>query len=243
VHDSRYGTSPWVGPLSALSFNHGYDGHGFQSSPASYAAGQLRKALDTDGIAPGHAATPGAAPAGSVVMASVQSAPMKALVRLTNKDSDNYFAETLLKDLGHEVYGQGSTAAGARAAVAYAARLGARVRMIDGSGLDHGDRASPRDVVKLLLAERRQPEFPAFYASLPIAGVDGTLDDRMRRGPARRSCRAKTGSLIGVSTLSGYCTSRSGHSLTFSFLMNGISVSYARRLQDRMAAALASYAG
>jgi D-alanyl-D-alanine carboxypeptidase/D-alanyl-D-alanine-endopeptidase (penicillin-binding protein 4) len=115
--------------------------------------------------------------------------------------------------------------------------------MIDGSGLDRGDRASPQDVVKLLLSERKRPEFPALLASLPIAGVDGTIRDRMRTGPAKRNCRAKTGSLIGVSALSGFCTTRSGRTVAFSFLMNGISVSYARRLQDRMAQALAGWTG
>jgi D-alanyl-D-alanine carboxypeptidase/D-alanyl-D-alanine-endopeptidase (penicillin-binding protein 4) len=240
VHDSRYGVSPWVGPLSALSFNHAYTSRGFQSNPASYAAGYLRKALDADGITPGHAAAPEPAPAGAVVLAGVESAPLAQLVRLTNKDSDNFFAETLLKDLGRAVYGTGSTTAGVRAAVAHAAAAGAHVQMIDGSGLDHGDRASTRDVVKLLLAERTRPDFPAFYASLPVAGLDGTLDDRMRHGPARRNCRAKTGSLIGVSALSGYCTTRAGHVVAFSFLMNGLSVTYARRLQDRMATAIAA---
>jgi D-alanyl-D-alanine carboxypeptidase/D-alanyl-D-alanine-endopeptidase (penicillin-binding protein 4) len=61
----------------------------------------------------------------------------------------------------------------------------------------------------------------------------------MRRGPAHRNCRAKTGSLIGVSALSGYCTTSSGRELAFSFLMNGVSVSYARRIQDRMTEAIA----
>jgi D-alanyl-D-alanine carboxypeptidase/D-alanyl-D-alanine-endopeptidase (penicillin-binding protein 4) len=243
VHDSRYGVSPWVGPLSALSFNHAYDSHGFQSNPPTYAAGRLRKALDREDIAPGHAAASGKTPDGAVVMATVQSAPVGTLIRLTNKDSDNFFAETLLKDLGREAYGTGSTAAGVRAAMAHAAQAGARVQMIDGSGLDHGDRASPRDVVRLLAYERTLPGFQFLFDSLPVAGVDGTLDDRMNRGPAHRNCRAKTGSLIGVSTLSGYCTSRSGHTLTFSFLMNGISTSYARRLQDRMAQALAGWRG
>jgi D-alanyl-D-alanine carboxypeptidase/D-alanyl-D-alanine-endopeptidase (penicillin-binding protein 4) len=115
--------------------------------------------------------------------------------------------------------------------------------VIDGSGLDHGDRASPRDVVKLLVSERKTEEFPAWYASLPIAGVDGTIYDRMRTGPAKRNCRAKTGSLIGVSALSGFRTTRSGRTVAFSFLMNGISTSYARRLQDRMAQAIAGWTG
>jgi D-alanyl-D-alanine carboxypeptidase/D-alanyl-D-alanine-endopeptidase (penicillin-binding protein 4) len=238
VHDSRYGVSPWVGPLSALSFNHAYDSHGFQSKPASYAADRLRAALEARGISPGHAAAGSPAPDDALVVARVESLPMASLVRLTNKDSDNFFAETLLKIVGKAALDDGSTAAGARAVAAYARRSGATVRLLDGSGLDHADRASPRDVVRLLNFVRKNEYFPAMDSSLPVAGVDGTLDDRMRRGPARRNCRAKTGSLIGVSALSGWCTARSGHPIVFSFLMNGISVSYARRLQDRMVAAL-----
>jgi serine-type D-Ala-D-Ala carboxypeptidase/endopeptidase (penicillin-binding protein 4) len=243
VHDSGYRVSPWVGPLSALTFNHAYGTRGFQSSPAGYAATWLRKTLKADGITPGHAAANSSAPADSVVLAKVESPPMSTLVRITNKDSDNFFAETLLKDIGREAGGVGSTSAGVRAVRSFAAGAGAQLQLIDGSGLDHGDRASPQDVVKLLLRERESPEFPALFASLPIAGVDGTIHDRMRSRPARRNCRAKTGSLIGVSALSGFCTTRSGRSVAFSFLMNGISVSYARRLQDRMAQAIAGWSG
>lgn len=241
VHDSGYGTSPWVGPLSALSFNHAYDGTRFQSNPASYARDTFRKALKADDITPGHAAANGPAPAGAQVLASVPSAPMSTLVKLMNKESDNYFAEELAKDIGRDAYGLGTTANGVKAVMAYARSLGVRARLIDGSGLDHGDRASARDVVRLLLAERARPEFPALYASLPIAGVDGTIYDRMRHGPAHRRCRAKTGSLTGVSALSGFCTTRSGKTIAFSFLMNGISTTYARRLQDRMAQSIAAY--
>jgi D-alanyl-D-alanine carboxypeptidase/D-alanyl-D-alanine-endopeptidase (penicillin-binding protein 4) len=241
VHDSGYRTSPWVGPLSALAFNHGYDTRGFQAYPAKTAATWLRKALDSEGITPGHTASPSPTPAGAVVLAKVDSLPMAALVRITNKESDNFFAETLLKQLGTGEGRSGTTADGVRAVRAYAARAGAAVQLVDGSGLDHGNRASPQDVVRLLSAVRNAPQYPALYDSLPVAGIDGTLDDRMRRGPARRNCRAKTGSLIGVSSLSGWCTTTSGRELTFSMLMNGISVSHARRLQDRMAAALVAY--
>ena len=239
VHDSGYYTSPWVGPLSALVLNHGYDGHRFQSNPATFAAGVLRKTLKADGIAPGHAAASAPAPATARVIASVKSPPMSELVRLTNKDSDNFFAETLLKDIGRDASGSGTTTAGVAAVRSFAASVGARVSLIDGSGLDHGDRAAPRDVMRLLMAERSEPEYAAFYDSLPIAGVDGTIHDRMRKGPARQRCHAKTGSLVGVSALSGYCTTVSGDDVAVSFLMNGISTTYARRLQDRMAQAIA----
>jgi D-alanyl-D-alanine carboxypeptidase/D-alanyl-D-alanine-endopeptidase (penicillin-binding protein 4) len=239
VRDSGYGTSPWVGPLSALTLNHGYDSGHFQSNPATFAAAEFRRTLKADGIAPGHAAARSAAPSDAVVLASVESPPMSVLVRLTNKDSDNFFAETLVKDIGRDASGAGTTAAGVRAVRTFASSVGARVSLVDGSGLDRGDRAAPRDVVKLLLAERSRAEYDAFFASLPIAGVDGTIDDRMRSGPAKRNCRAKTGSLIGVSALSGYCTTVSGHEVAFSFLMNGISTYAARRIQDRMAQAIA----
>jgi D-alanyl-D-alanine carboxypeptidase/D-alanyl-D-alanine-endopeptidase (penicillin-binding protein 4) len=239
VHDSGYGTSPWVGPLSALTLNHGYDGRRFQSNPATYAAGVLRKTLKADGISPGHAAAREQAPSDAKVIASVESPPMSVLVRLTNKDSDNFFAETLLKDIGRDASSVGTTSAGVRAVRTFASSVGASVSLIDGSGLDHWDRAAPRDVVRLLMAERTRPEYWALYDSLPVAGVDGTIDDRMRSGPAKRRCRAKTGSLIGVSALSGYCTTVTGRQVAFSFLMNGISTSYARRVHDRMAQAIA----
>ena len=239
VRDSRYGTSPWVGPLSALTLNHGYDGSRFQSNPATFAAGVLRKTLKADGISPGHIATREAAPSDAQVIASVASPPMSQLVQLTNKDSDNFFAETLTKDIGREASGVGTTTAGVKAVRSFAASLGSSVTLYDGSGLDHGNRAAPADVVRLLMAERSRAEYPAFYASLPIAGVDGTIHDRMRSGPAKRRCHAKTGSLIGVSALSGYCTTRSGREVAFSFLMNGVSTYYARRIQDRMTQAIA----
>jgi D-alanyl-D-alanine carboxypeptidase/D-alanyl-D-alanine-endopeptidase (penicillin-binding protein 4) len=239
VHDSGYGTSPWVGPLSALTLNHGYDGGRFQTNPANFAAGVLRKTLKADGISPGHAAAREQAPPDAQVIASVKSPPMATLVRLTNKDSDNFFAETLLKDIGRNASGVGTTSAGVKAVRSFASSVRAQVSLIDGSGLDHLDRAAPRDVVRLLVAERSRPEFQALYNSLPVAGVDGTLDDRMRSGPAKRDCHAKTGSLIGASALSGYCTTASGREVAFSFLMNGLTTTYARRIQDRMTQALA----
>ena len=85
----------------------------------------------------------------------------------------------------------------------------------------------------------RRDEYDAFRDSLPVAGRDGTLYDRMRRGPARGRCRAKTGTLSDVSALSGYCESRSGDTYAFSILMNGVYPTSARRLQDRMVQAIA----
>jgi D-alanyl-D-alanine carboxypeptidase len=94
--------------------------------------------------------------------------------------------------------------------------------------------------VALLTAMQAREEFEAFLASLAVAGRDGTLSDRMRRGPAHNHCRGKTGTLSNVSALSGYCTARSGDVYAFSILMNGVYPTGARQLQDRMTQAIAA---
>ncbi len=240
--ESGYGTSIWVGPLSALAYNRGLgdeSGSSFQTNPPQFAAARLDRALERRGISVRRRPAVGPTPAGADVLASVDSPPMSQLVRITNKPSDNFAAEMLLKGLGRQATGVGTTGAGARFAARFATELGARARLRDGSGLSRGNRASPYRVVRLLEAMAGRDEFDAWYASLPIAGRDGTLGTRMRGGPARGRCRAKTGTLSNVSALSGYCTARSGDLYAFSVLMNGVYPGGARGLQDRMAQALA----
>ena len=244
--DSGFRTSIWVGPLSALAYNRGLAserGRSFQTDPPRFAAARLDAALEARGIPVGPAATAGKAPAGTRTLATVESPPMSRLASITNKPSDNFFAEMLLKSLGLASAGRGTTRRGARAAAAFARGLGASARLADGSGLSRANRASPYSLTRLLLAMRDRPEAQAFEGSLSVAGRDGTLAPRMRRGPARGRCRAKTGTLIGVSTLSGYCQARSGDVYAFSILMNGVNTGGARRLQDRMAHAIAAVAG
>jgi D-alanyl-D-alanine carboxypeptidase/D-alanyl-D-alanine-endopeptidase (penicillin-binding protein 4) len=234
------------GPLSALSFNRGLaseNGGSIQRNPPLFAAQQLTKELEKQGINVTRSASTGAAPGDAKVLASVESPPLSRLVRLTLKPSDNWFAEMLLKDLAVAGGNKGTTTAGSQAAAAFAKRLGTGVSMNDGSGLSRADSASPRQVVKLLDKMRGRPEFDALFAALPIAGKDGTLDNRMRRGAARGRCRAKTGTLSNVSTLSGYCNARNGDVIEFSLLMNRTGVLGAHRVQDRMATAMAALTG
>jgi serine-type D-Ala-D-Ala carboxypeptidase/endopeptidase (penicillin-binding protein 4) len=244
--ESGYATSIWVGPLSALSFNRGLgreSGGSFQTNPPLFAAARLDAALEARGVRVRRKPRAGVVPTGAEVLASVDSPPMATLIRLTNKPSDNYFAEMLLKSLALQARGKGTTRAGARVAAGYARRLGSGARLADGSGLSRADRASPRQVVTLLseLYELDQTEYAEdFFDSLPIAGRDGTLADRMRRGPARSRCHAKTGTLSNVSALSGYCLARSGDVYVFSFLMNYVYPPGARGLQDSMAQAIAA---
>jgi serine-type D-Ala-D-Ala carboxypeptidase/endopeptidase (penicillin-binding protein 4) len=244
--DSGYGTSIWVGPLSALSFNRGLGnerGSSFQANPPAFAALQLDAALERRGVGVRLRPRSGVAPVESEILASVDSPPMERLIELTNKPSDNFFAEMLLKDLALQANGRGTTRGGARLASGYARRLGSRVRMVDGSGLSRGDRASPRQVVNLLTAmsEHDTEELGGEYRdSLSIAGRDGTLATRMRRGRARSHCVGKTGTLSNVSALSGYCELRSSEQVAFSILMNNVYPGGARNIQDAMVQAIAA---
>jgi serine-type D-Ala-D-Ala carboxypeptidase/endopeptidase (penicillin-binding protein 4) len=244
--ESGFGVSSWVGPLSALSFNRGFAderGRSWQLNPPAFAAGRLDATLEARGIPVRLAPRAGVTPAEAKVLASVDSPPMERLVRITNKPSDNFFAEMLLKDLALQAHGLGTTSAGARLAAGYARRVGSGARLFDGSGLSRGNRASPRQVVRLLgeVYERDQEQYgDAFVDSLPIAGQDGTLADRMRRGAARWRCRGKTGTLSNVSALSGFCEARSGEVYAYSILMNFVYPPGARRLQDAMLQALAA---
>lgn len=237
--DSRWGPSDWHAPLSALTFDGGQGARG--RAPALHAAAALDDALEALGVRVRRAPATGVAPPAARRLAGVESLPMERLVRVVNKASSNFFAEMLLKRLAVDAGEQGTTRGGAAVATAFARRLGARPRIADGSGLSRGNRASPSSVVRLLHRMQSRPEFPAFLGSLPIAGRDGTLARRMRRGGARGRCRAKTGTLRGVSALSGYCRARSGSVIVFSFLANGVDTTRMKRVEDRMATAIVRY--
>jgi D-alanyl-D-alanine carboxypeptidase/D-alanyl-D-alanine-endopeptidase (penicillin-binding protein 4) len=119
--------------------------------------------------------------------------------------------------------------------------MGTRVRASDGSGLGRGNRASPKQVGKLLRAMNKADSADAYLDSLAIAGQEGTLAGRMRGTAAQGRCAGKTGTLSGVSTLSGYCRV-GGNQIAFSILMNRVgNLSAAHSAQDRMVAAIARY--
>ncbi len=148
-----------------------------------------------------------------------------------NKESDNFFAEVLLKGLGKDFYGEGSTAAGTQASEAAlrACGLEAGTYVIqDGSGLSYGNRLTAKGIVQLLGAMRRRDDFDVFYDSLAIAGEDGSLEDRMQGTAAAGNAHAKTGTLNIAVCLSGYVESANDHLVAFSMLINGSSVDWMR---------------
>jgi D-alanyl-D-alanine carboxypeptidase/D-alanyl-D-alanine-endopeptidase (penicillin-binding protein 4) len=245
VADSGYATSPYIGPLSGLSFDSGYRGsisEGFASDPATLAAAKLDGALRSGGIKIRTGVARGATPAGAEALASVRSPTMSQLVEATDVYSNNFFAEMLAKLLGAHFGGAGTTQAGTEVVERFARSQGSGIQAVDGSGLTHGNRASPAQVVGLLQAMRGTPVGDEFIQDLALAGHEGTVADRMHGTAAYGRCRTKTGTLTGVSALSGYCFNRDGKKMIFSILMGSVSdLSLAHYEQDKIAALVASY--
>ena len=240
------GWKPWYyvnesAPLSALTVDRGTYRGRISRNPALAAALLFRDALRRAGVAVGGAGL-GDEHGNEVPLAAVDSAPLSEIVKYMDHESDNFTAEIVLKQLGAIENTVGTSAGGA----AYARRLLAAagvplagVRLTDGSGLSLLDRLTVRALAGILRAAWADPEVrPAFVAALPVAGINGTLSDRMRRPPARGNVLAKTGTTFQASALSGYVRRR----YVFSVLQNGNPVSsfWARRAQDRFATALAA---
>ncbi len=228
------------GQLGALVVDHGAtDARG----PAHLAAARLQALLRARGLHFSHPARTGRAPAtADELLASDASPPLSEIVRATNQPSDNFYAELLLKLLGAEEGTGGTTLAGAKVARATLAAIGVRPTIADGSGLSRQDRTTARQLVALLTTMRQGPTATAWLSSLTVAGRNGTLARRMRGTAAAGRCRGKTGTLRGVSALSGYCSTTGGREVVFSFLENGVGAG-AKAVEDRMVAAIARYEG
>ena len=238
--NSGWGYSPWLGgSLSALTVGRGWGDGG----PGISAARAMVKALRARSVRVAGRTKTGRAPEGTRRIARVSSPTVAELVRMTNAPSDNFLAETLLKELGARFGGSGTTAAGASVARSVAAGFGARPKIADGSGLSRANFTSPRDVVSLIAGIRGTSSRDEFEGSLALAGRTGTLASRMRGTAAAGNCRAKTGTLSNVSSLAGICRTASGHAVAFALLMNGVAPYRGRELQDSVAVAIARYDG
>jgi D-alanyl-D-alanine carboxypeptidase/D-alanyl-D-alanine-endopeptidase (penicillin-binding protein 4) len=245
VADSGYATSSYIGPLSGLSFDSGYSSAAartFAGDPAKVAATTLAQALRTDGVGLPATVALEAAPADSKTVAVVRSPSLDRIVNWTDVNSDNFFAETLIKLLGARFGGAGTTAAGAAVVTQFAREHSSGVHAVDGSGLTHTNRASPSQVVSLLQSMRGTSVGDDFIQDLALAGNEGTVAERMRGTAAAGRCRTKTGTLTGVSNLSGYCFNRDGKTMVFSILMGGVrDLGLAHAEQDLIAGSIAGY--
>jgi serine-type D-Ala-D-Ala carboxypeptidase/endopeptidase (penicillin-binding protein 4) len=241
---SGYAWDPFLeGTLSALAFNRGETGSEHDAhAPAAFAARALRNALKADGVAiRGHS---GAAttPPGAVQLAQAQSPTIAQLLGLMLPPSDNFFAETLLKDLGARYGGAGTTAAGAAVVErTISTVLGIHPHVVDGSGLSEADKTSPYQVADLLVDLAPTPIGAVLRERMAVAGRTGTLELRMRNTGAAGHCQGKTGTLTGVSNLVGYCQAADGHTLAFAIFTDGIAIETAHTFQDNMAITVADY--
>jgi D-alanyl-D-alanine carboxypeptidase/D-alanyl-D-alanine-endopeptidase (penicillin-binding protein 4) len=241
---SNYAWDPFLeGTLSALAFNRGETGReNGPHAPAAYAAHELLGALKNAGVSIHGSSGAATTPAGAVQLAQVASPTVQQLLGLMLPPSDNFFAETLVKDLGARYGGAGTTAAGAAVVEkTIASLLGVHPHVVDGSGLSEEDKTSPYQVADLLVELAGTPIGAVLRDSLAVAGRTGTLELRMRDTRAAGNCQGKTGTLTGVSNLVGYCQAADGHTLAFAIFTDGIPTETAHTFQDHMTITVADY--
>jgi D-alanyl-D-alanine carboxypeptidase/D-alanyl-D-alanine-endopeptidase (penicillin-binding protein 4) len=172
---------------------------------------------------------------------------LDSVLTYMNLESDNLSAENVLKTIAAEKGGPpGSAQAGIGWVNNVLSGMGidtTKLAMADGSGVSRYNLATAASITSLLVAMARSPDmFPGWYRSLPVAGTSGTLAQRMKATAAEGNLRAKTGTLRGTSSLSGYVTTADGELLAFSILMQHYPASARqyRLVQDRVGAFLAS---
>jgi len=157
------------------------------------------------------------------VLASHDSPPLAEIVKVVNKVSQNLHTEMLLRLLGARVKGEGTVEMGQAAVDDFLHRLNVDSESWsrqDASGLSRSDLVTPHGMVGLLAGMDRHRYAAAFRDSLPVAGVDGTLEQRLQQPPARGNVLAKTGSIRHVNALGGYVSTRSGDRLAFYAVVN-----------------------
>jgi serine-type D-Ala-D-Ala carboxypeptidase/endopeptidase (penicillin-binding protein 4) len=211
--------------------------------PADYTAHVLKQMLQARGIrvtgiaraqhAPPPPENPPAAPISPaippspasppLVLAERQSPPLIEIVHVLNKVSQNLHAEILLRTVAKEKTGVGSLTAGLQVEQQFLTSIGVPlgdVLVDDGSGLSRENLVTPRAVVTLLSYVQQQPWSAAFVTTLPVAGLDGTLEHRMIDTPAQGHIQAKTGSVERTQAISGFATTLRGEHLIFSLFDN-----------------------
>ncbi len=225
----------WISALSIRSLEP-------STGSRAIACGQfLKKTLEEKGVKVSGQVITGAVPSDFRILATHASPPLADIVKLMNKPSDNWIAEMLFKTLGAEVKGEpGSWQKGREAISEYLGEILGQPsahRFVDGSGLSRYNLVSAELLTQLLVRLYHNFELmPEFTSSLPIAGVDGTLRNRMRGMYAAKTLRAKTGTLSGVSALAGYTRTADGEVFAFGILISHYvgSAVPARGVQDRI---------
>jgi D-alanyl-D-alanine carboxypeptidase/D-alanyl-D-alanine-endopeptidase (penicillin-binding protein 4) len=215
--------------------------------PATFATGALARALGEAGIPVDGSVRLGQTPNDAIPVTSMSSPPLAEIAGVMNRESINHFAELIFRNVARtaDPSGVGSAAMGNAVLKDFLMlRVGSRaddVFAADGSGLSTLDRVTARSEVQLLSYADRAPWSREFHESLPMAGREETLRQRMRGTPAQGNLHAKTGTTNDVIALSGYVWARDGEVLAFSFIYNGKDRWNARETIDAMGATLAGF--
>lgn len=178
-----------------------------------------------------------------------QSPPLSKLLAVMLKESDNAIANALFKTMGSLYFKEPGSWENGKAAIkaifSEKSQLKfSKAKIIDGSGLSRYNYVTPQQVVSLLKKAHQSPSFDGFLSALPISGVDGTLRDRMRQPATLKKVHAKTGTMGGVTALSGYLETRKKQRLIFAIFMNGFveDPKLYKDLEDKICAILAESA-
>lgn len=245
----------------------GFSGRLGVARPALLFVYMLRSALAQKGVVisgktratPSFMATPWANlnTSSLVEITNLQSPPFSLIAAQTLKPSQNLYAELILRTLGKVAAlsssqlpdaGRTSESAGIDVVRTFLREAGidsSALSLTDGSGLSRDDMVTAQATLQLLTYMRRHRYATAFREALPIAGVDGTIRNRMKGTPAQNNLRAKTGELGSASSLSGFVTTAAGEELVFSIMVNNYpdGVNPPSVCIDPIAVLLASFAG
>jgi D-alanyl-D-alanine carboxypeptidase/D-alanyl-D-alanine-endopeptidase (penicillin-binding protein 4) len=236
-----------IGPLGALTVNHGFSRFVGNSKTAVddgalLAGDQFAKLLRARGVTVNGAITHGREPEGATEVARIDSAPVRAIVAESVSASDNGGTENLIREIGVKAAKDGSTAAGIAAAMAKLAELGVPmegVHLVDGSGLARDNRVTCRALAYTMDLGVR-PEFASVLDGLSVAGVSGTLADELLGTGLEGRLKGKTGFLNGVTGLAGIVDV--GRPLRFALVVNGsFGEATAIRIRSQLAQIIARY--
>nr|WP_144926461.1 D-alanyl-D-alanine carboxypeptidase/D-alanyl-D-alanine-endopeptidase [Paenibacillus bovis] len=219
--------------------------------PTNYTAHVFRETLEENGISFSGKSKIilSKTPKNAKLLAMKESIPLKELIIPFMKMSNNGHGETLTKELGKVIHGEGSWEKGLQVIEDTMTGYGvdnANILLRDGSGMSHKNLIPASEISNLLFAIQSEDWFHLFEESLPIAGepgklVGGTLRYRMTAAPVKGNVRAKTGSLTGVSTLSGYVNTLSGEKLIFSIMINNFLSETMKNVEDEIVQLLVNY--
>lgn len=175
-----------------------------------------------------------------------ESQKLSLIVEETNKNSNNFYSEQILKTIGYEIYGYGSRENGITGVKSILDKMGVNkenISIVDGSGLSFYNLVSPTHITKLLTYMYKSDEFESFYNSLSLAGFSGTLATRMNRTDAENNFRGKSGYLKNARALAGYIKTADGEPLAVSLIVNNFLVpsQLANYIQDKVCNRLANF--